>query len=79
MTALGPDSYETDVLELGERVADCLFAEELSRAYASARTRAWSVTLHCYGLIAVAARDAGREVPARWQPSFDKHGMWRAP
>ncbi len=71
--------YETDVLELGERVADCLFAEELTAAYVLLQHRAWSTVLHCYGFIAVAAGDAGREVPACWQPAFDEHGAWRMP
>lgn len=77
MTALGRDNYETDVLELGERVADCLFAEGLGAVYARLQDRTWSVVLHCYGLIAVAAQDAGREVPACWRPDIDEHGMWR--
>ena len=77
MTARELNDYEIDVLELGERAAECLFAEELSTVYGSLRDRTWSVVLHCYGFIAVAAQEAGRELPACWQPNIDEHGMWR--
>lgn len=77
MNALLRDGYEIDVLELGERVADCLFAEELGAACEGIGDRTRSTALHCYGLIAVAAEDAGREVPAPWQPALVRRGQRR--
>jgi hypothetical protein len=69
------DVYERDVLELGERVADCLFAEELGRAYSEPSRRAWSLILGWYGNAMVQAPACAEQ----WRPRLGKDGMWRMP
>jgi hypothetical protein len=73
MAATG--DYEQDVLELGERAADCLFAEELGRSYPELRARVRSLILNWYGYAAV-------QTPAlaeNWAPRIGEDGMWRMP
>ena len=66
---------ELDELELGERVANCLFAEALGTVYAELPDRVWSVVLNLYGYMIVQAPD---QAP-RWKPRFDERGRWHCP
>jgi hypothetical protein len=67
--------YEQDVLELGERAADFLFTEELSRAYSELRARTWSMILTWYGNAMVQAPACAEN----WKPNLDENGMWHLP
>lgn len=66
---------ELDELELGERVADCLFAEALGALYSELKDRAWSMTLLLYRYMAVQAP----EHADAWRPRLDERGMWHLP
>ena len=65
-----------DELELGERAAGAIMHESSGMLYSSARDRAWSVVLGCYGSVA-RALGPGHPEAKRWHPDMDEHGMWR--
>lgn len=62
------------VIELGERAADWLLRDELGQAYSGLSDRAWPTGAGCYAkCIASLGPD---NVPSRWRPTPDEHGMW---
>lgn len=68
---------ELDELELGERVADALFAELAGSIYSTVHDRAWCIVLHCYRAMVLAFGQDN--VPPEWKPAFDEHGRWHMP
>lgn len=65
--------HEQDVLELGERVADCFLREGSGDLYTEPEDREWAFILYCYGLV---RWNYGDSAAGEWYPDIDEHGMW---